>query len=71
MVAETELPPDLDAVRRESLKHGMTTAEGVEAFDRILSSGLQRVVVSAFGLREGMIFEALPRLVLLGLRARR
>ncbi|HWN42523.1 MAG TPA: amino acid adenylation domain-containing protein [Thermoanaerobaculia bacterium] len=44
--AESELPPDLEEVRRESLKHGMTTAEALEVFDRILASGLPRVVVS-------------------------
>jgi amino acid adenylation domain-containing protein len=46
VMAETELPPDLEAVRRESLKHGMATLEGTAAFDRILDSGLSRVVVS-------------------------
>ncbi len=44
--AESELPPDLEAVRRESLRHGMTTAEALEVFDRVLASGLPRVVVS-------------------------
>ncbi|HEX5716533.1 MAG TPA: SDR family NAD(P)-dependent oxidoreductase, partial [Thermoanaerobaculia bacterium] len=44
--AESELPPDLEEVRRESLKHGMTTAEALEVFDRVLASGLPRVVVS-------------------------
>jgi hypothetical protein len=46
VVAESELPPDLDALRRESLKHGMTTREGLEVFDRVLRGGLPRVVVS-------------------------
>ncbi|HVG11012.1 MAG TPA: amino acid adenylation domain-containing protein [Thermoanaerobaculia bacterium] len=44
--AESELPPDLEKVRRESLKHGMTTAEALEVFDRVLAAGLPRVVVS-------------------------
>jgi len=46
VVAESELPPDLAAVRRESLRHGMSTREGLEVFDRVLASGLPRVVVS-------------------------
>jgi acyl transferase domain-containing protein len=52
VAAASELPPDLEAVRRESLKHGMSTREGLEVFDRVLSigasgaSGLPRVVVS-------------------------
>ncbi|HEX6862096.1 MAG TPA: SDR family NAD(P)-dependent oxidoreductase, partial [Thermoanaerobaculia bacterium] len=44
--AESELPPDLEEVRRESLRHGMTTAEALDVFDRALASGLPRVVVS-------------------------
>ncbi len=55
VVAESELPPDLDAVRREGLQHGMTTREGLEVFDRVLRGGLPRVVVSTcdlVGLRE-------------------
>jgi amino acid adenylation domain-containing protein len=46
VAAESELPPDLEAVRRESLKHGMSTAEALEVFDRVLAGGLPRVVVS-------------------------
>src|SRR6185295_15556249 len=46
VVAEGELPPDLEEVRRQSLKHGMATREALEVFDRALSSGLPRVVVS-------------------------
>jgi len=44
--AESELPPDLEQVRRESLSHGMTTAEALDVFDRVLAAGLSRVVVS-------------------------
>jgi len=44
--AESELPPDLEQVRRESLAHGMTTAEALDVFDRVLAAGLPRVVVS-------------------------
>jgi len=46
VAAESELPPDLEAVRRESLKHGLSTREGLEVLDRILTTGLPRVVVS-------------------------
>jgi acyl carrier protein len=46
VVAETELPPDLEEIRRETLKHGMATAEALEVFDRALAAGLPRVVVS-------------------------
>ena len=45
-MAESELPPDLEVVRQESLKHGMSTREALEVFDRVLASGLPRVVVS-------------------------
>ncbi len=43
---ESELPPDLEEVRREGLKHGMSTHEALEVFDRALRSALPRVVVS-------------------------
>src|SRR6185295_1231862 len=46
VVAESELPPDLEEVRRESLKHGMSTHEALEVFDRALRSGLPQVTVS-------------------------
>jgi NAD(P)-dependent dehydrogenase (short-subunit alcohol dehydrogenase family)/acyl carrier protein len=46
VVAEGELPPDLEEVRRESLKHGMLTHEALEVFDRALRSGLPQVTVS-------------------------
>ncbi|MEP7010522.1 MAG: amino acid adenylation domain-containing protein [Acidobacteriota bacterium] len=46
VVAEGELPPDLEEARRRSLAHGMATAEAIEVFDRALASGLPRVVVS-------------------------
>ncbi len=45
-VAESELPPDLEEVRRESLRHGMATGEALAVFDRALRSGLPHVVVS-------------------------
>jgi acyl carrier protein len=43
---EAEVPPDLAQLHRESLRHGMTCEEGVEAFARILAAGLPRLVVS-------------------------
>jgi amino acid adenylation domain-containing protein len=43
---EAEVPPDLAELHRESLRHGMTCEEGVEAFVRILAAGLPRLVVS-------------------------
>ncbi|HEV7667183.1 MAG TPA: amino acid adenylation domain-containing protein [Thermoanaerobaculia bacterium] len=46
IVAEGELPPDLEEMRRRSLEHGMTTREALAVFDRALASGLPRVVVS-------------------------
>jgi acyl transferase domain-containing protein/acyl carrier protein len=45
-VAASELPPDLEEVRQESLKHGMKTAEALAVFDRALRSGLPQVTVS-------------------------
>jgi NAD(P)-dependent dehydrogenase (short-subunit alcohol dehydrogenase family)/acyl carrier protein len=43
---EAEVPPDLAELHREGLRHGMTSAEGVEVFARLLRAGLPRMVVS-------------------------
>jgi amino acid adenylation domain-containing protein len=43
---EVEVPPDLAELHREGLRHGMTAAEGVEVFARVLGAGLPRVVIS-------------------------
>ncbi|HEX9671406.1 MAG TPA: beta-ketoacyl synthase N-terminal-like domain-containing protein, partial [Thermoanaerobaculia bacterium] len=46
MAVATEVPRELEAWRRASLAQGLTTAEGLDAFDRVLASGLTQVVVS-------------------------
>ncbi|HXO19171.1 MAG TPA: SDR family NAD(P)-dependent oxidoreductase, partial [Thermoanaerobaculia bacterium] len=46
MAVTTEVPEELKAWRRESLEQGLASREGVEAFGRILASGLPQVVVS-------------------------
>ncbi len=43
---EVEVPPDLAELHREGLRHGMTAAEGVEAFARLLRAGQPRLLVS-------------------------
>ncbi|MFP5264070.1 MAG: SDR family oxidoreductase [Blastocatellia bacterium] len=43
----TEVPPHLREWREEMLRKGISNVEGVEAFDRILASGLPQVIVSA------------------------
>jgi acyl transferase domain-containing protein/acyl carrier protein len=43
----TEVPPHLREWRKEMLQKGISNAEGVEAFDRILASGRPQIVVSA------------------------
>jgi amino acid adenylation domain-containing protein len=46
MAVKTAVPEALRARRDERLKHGIRTAEGVEAFARVLRRGLPQVVVS-------------------------
>ncbi len=50
MAVETEVPRELEAWRRASLAQGLATAEGLDAFDRVLASGLTQVVVSTLDL---------------------
>jgi short-subunit dehydrogenase len=46
MAVETEVPAELKAWREESLKKGLSPAQGVEALERVLRSSLVQVVVS-------------------------
>ncbi|MCC5621780.1 SDR family NAD(P)-dependent oxidoreductase [Nostoc sp. CHAB 5715] len=46
MAVETAVPDELKHSREESLKKGIRPQEGVDAFNRILRSGLPQVVVS-------------------------
>lgn len=50
MAVDTAVPDALKVARAESLKLGMPTASGIEAFERILSSVLPQVVVSTHDL---------------------
>ncbi|HVT16282.1 MAG TPA: amino acid adenylation domain-containing protein [Thermoanaerobaculia bacterium] len=44
--AEAEVAPDLAALHREGLRHGMSSEEGVEVFARALRAPLPRLVVA-------------------------
>ncbi|HTC92175.1 MAG TPA: SDR family NAD(P)-dependent oxidoreductase [Terriglobales bacterium] len=46
MAVNTVMPRHLEHVRQENLKQGITSQEGIEAFDRILATRLSQVVVS-------------------------
>jgi acyl transferase domain-containing protein/acyl carrier protein len=46
LAVHTEVPPHLRQWRQEMLAKGILNSEGVEAFERILASGLPQVVVS-------------------------
>ncbi len=46
MAAETEVPATLEAARNQILDTGITSAEGIEVFEQILSSNLSQIVVS-------------------------
>jgi phthiocerol/phenolphthiocerol synthesis type-I polyketide synthase E len=46
MAVNTPLPPKLQESRREALRYGLLTAEGVEAFARVLVHGGPRIVVT-------------------------
>ncbi len=50
MAIATEVPEEWRARRQESLAQGLTSREGVEAFRRIVASGLPQVVVSTLDL---------------------
>jgi amino acid adenylation domain-containing protein len=52
MAISTEVPEEWKARRRESLAQGLSSAEGVEAFARIVQSGLPQVVTSTLDLAE-------------------
>jgi acyl transferase domain-containing protein/acyl carrier protein len=45
MAVHTEIPPELQAAREESLKRGIASKEGVQAFIQILEAGLPHVAV--------------------------
>lgn len=45
MAVETEVPAELKAWREESLKKGLSPAQGVEALERVLRSSLSQVAV--------------------------
>jgi acyl transferase domain-containing protein/acyl carrier protein len=47
LAVHTEVPPHLIEWRHEMLAKGILNLEGIEAFDRILASGLPQVIVSA------------------------
>ncbi len=51
MALSTEVPEEWRAKRQESLAQGLTSREGVEAFRRIVASGLPQVVVSTLDLQ--------------------
>lgn len=46
LAVHTEVPPHLRQWRQEMLAKGILNSEGVEAFERILASGLPQVIVS-------------------------
>jgi acyl carrier protein len=50
MAVETELPKALQAARRESLRFGLSTEEGVEAFRRAMELGSPQVAISTIDL---------------------
>ena len=51
MAVETEVPADMRARRLEELKNGISTAEGLTVFDRILASDFTQVAVATRDLR--------------------
>ncbi|HEY2292059.1 MAG TPA: KR domain-containing protein, partial [Thermoanaerobaculia bacterium] len=50
MALATEVPEEWQARRQESLAQGLASREGIEAFRRIVTSGLPQVVVSTLDL---------------------
>jgi acyl carrier protein len=51
MAASIEVPADLRRFRQESLRAGLTPAEGIEIFERALRGGWPQVAVSRYPLR--------------------
>jgi amino acid adenylation domain-containing protein len=66
MAVRTEVPEGFRAWRQKSLAEGLSSAEGVAAFRRILASGLSQVVVSTHDLairrQENALFRPLDEL---------
>lgn len=54
MAVNTEIPPELQSAREESLKRGIAPDEGVQAFLRILEAGLPHVAVCTTDLQTGL-----------------
>ena len=46
MAVDTRVPEEIAAWRRQTLAQGLTDAEGVDAFARLLAAGLPEVIVS-------------------------
>jgi acyl transferase domain-containing protein len=51
MAASAQLPAPLQALHAERLKHGIGDAEGTEALERIVASGMTQVIVATRDLR--------------------
>ena len=54
MAVNTQVPPELETAREESLKRGIAPDEGVQAFLRILEARLPHVAVSTTDLQAGL-----------------
>jgi NAD(P)-dependent dehydrogenase (short-subunit alcohol dehydrogenase family) len=54
MAVDTSMPAELEAVRQENLRQGLTNPEGVEIWRRALAAGVPQVVVSTRDLRTRM-----------------
>lgn len=50
MAVDTVVPRDMEEMKAESLRQGITSAEGVEALNRILNTNLTQVAVSTIAL---------------------
>jgi acyl carrier protein len=51
MAVDTEVPADIAVTRRQALSTGITPAEGVEAFERVLATSLPQVGIITRDLR--------------------
>jgi acyl carrier protein len=60
MAVDTEVPAEIAAWRRRSLAEGLTDAEGIEAFSRLLAGGLPEVIVSTLSFAERRAEHARP-----------
>ena len=58
MAVKTQLPPQLQAARREALRFGLQTAEGVDAFRRVIAKPLAQVAVSMRDMNRARIVRA-------------